>query len=137
MNCHKIHSGLISGQLSEEMQKHLEECASCRSLNEKVHSTMSILEDMQPAPSHLAASIMARKGDLVIPKRRKLSIQNYFQVAAAILFGVFIGYQFGKIANLQVHDLPADPMHMYFKAHHLNVDRSASETPFLFIDKQP
>lgn len=106
-------------------EKHTDE------LYQKVDDTMALLDLDATAPSNLAAKIMARKGELDLPKVRRLNITSYIQIAAAALFGIFIGHQFGKLANTHVPKAKQDSISQYFKAHHFNVeDDAAKSNPF-------
>lgn len=94
---------------------------------------MALLEQETDIPVNLAAKILARKDEIELPKVRRLNISNYIQIAAAILFGIFVGHKFGKIANTQTDKIKQDPTSQYFKAHHFNIDNADFNSPTKFL----
>lgn len=106
-------------------EKHTDE------LYQMVDDTMALLDLDAPAPADLAEKIMARKEELNLPKVRRLNFTSYIQIAAAVLFGIFIGHQFGKLANTRAPKTKQDAISQYFKAHHFNIgDDAAKSNPF-------
>lgn len=136
MNCNKYRIDLISESGSKAFEAHLAECEVCRALYQKVNETMAVLEEPVSAPDHLAASIMAGREEVSFPKQRKLYLSSFIQIAAAIIFGIFIGHKFGKIAGSHITRIKQDPINEYFKAHHFNVDKAAFKAPSLYIKNQ-
>lgn len=122
MNCQNLKSDLISELSNPETEQHLSECKSCRELYGGVEETMALMEEFEPVPGELVSRIMEETGEHYFPKVRRLRINSIAQIAAALLFGIFIGHQFGKIAHIQIAKSQPDPLTQYFKAHHFNVD---------------
>lgn len=110
----------------------MQQCTDCRELKEKVEQTLSILDKEVTVPDTLAASIVSRTRTVEPRAPRRLGFITYIQVAAAVFFGIFIGHQFGKYAGPVERSAATDPVHQYFKAHHLQLDHSDFTTPTLF-----
>ena len=136
MNCNKLRSNLISGVFNEDVKNHIAECESCREVYQKVNDTMAVLDMEVAFPESLAASILEKQSEVKFPKVRRLNYMSIIQVAAAILFGVFIGHKFGKIAGDQPIKTKQDPINQYFKAHHFNVDMATFKAPSLYTKNQ-
>jgi hypothetical protein len=133
MLCTKFRADMISGSSDEETRKHLTECPSCRELYQQVSHTMALLDVDAPVPEGLSARILSGLDQVSIPKTRRMNASVYMQIAAAILFGVFIGHQFGKIATTNIPKVKQDPINQYFKAHHFNVEDGDLKTSSLYM----
>lgn len=133
MNCNKFQSDLIMGFSNKKMEEHLAVCAHCTKLHMQVEETMHLLDMSVPAPEGLVASIMKRKEKVVLPRTRRLNLSSFIQIAAAIMFGIFIGHKFGQIANEQSPKVKQDPVSQYFKAHHFNIDNNEFNSSSFFI----
>ena len=124
---------MMSGISDEETRKHLAECPSCRELYGQVSHTMALLDLDVTVPEGLSARLLSGVDQVNIPKPRRMNASVYLQIAAAVLFGVFIGHRFGKIATTNIPKGKQDPIHQYFKAHHLNVENDDFKTSFRYI----
>ena len=138
MNCTKAKHNIISGELSGEAAEHIASCYSCRELLRKVDDTMSQLDLRISVPDGLEAKILSRRIGKTPPKTRSLGLVTYFQIAAAVFLGIFIGHQFGRYAGPINRTAAEDPLHQYFKAHHFNVEHPdfTSPTSFNFINNE-
>lgn len=132
MNCQKTRQAIINGEIDKESKEHINSCASCRNLYTKVNEVMALLDENTAAPSTLAASVMKRKNELTIPKVRRVNFASYIQIAAAIVFGIFIGHQFGKNANTESFRTSQDPIDKYIEAHHLTLENTDYKNPSIF-----
>lgn len=101
---------------------------------QKADEVMALLDMDVTVPAGLSAKIMARKSEVVMPKVRKLNFSSIIQIAAAVMFGIFIGHQFGKLARTQVPKANQDSISQYFKAHHFNVGDDASQSNPLYLN---
>jgi len=101
------------------------ECQECRSLYSKVNDTMAVLDDIFEVPEGMTKAILKRKRKGEQTKLRNWNMSGYLQLAAAILFGVFIGHVFGRNTDLtpMVHK-HQDPLTTYYKFHHLDIEYS-------------
>ena len=104
-----------------------------KELYRKADEVLALLDLEAPVPEGLAARIMNRKGTIQLPRVSRLNISTLVQVAAALLFGVFIGHQFGKLVKDQPPKLKQDSATLYFKAHHLNLRSDAARANPLYF----
>lgn len=132
MNCKKTRHAIGSGEMTPEVIAHLAACDSCRLLNEKVNRTLSLLDQEVTVPETLTSAILARREQVTPQKISRMKLVTYIQVAAAVIFGVFIGHQFGRNAGPVQKTASVDPVHQYFKAHHFNLDHSDYKSPSFF-----
>ncbi|MCF8380702.1 MAG: DUF3379 domain-containing protein [Bacteroidales bacterium] len=125
MNCNQIYKNINLDFSNEEFRNHLEECPRCNELYSKVNDTMAILDEIVEVPDGMTERILKRKKQTEQIKLRKWNISGYLQLAAAILFGVFIGHVFGRNASLDsILQKKQDPLTEYYNIHHLKVDYS-------------
>ena len=97
-----------------------------------VDDTMAILDEEITPPQGLAKSIIQEIDKIDYVKTRKLNPINIIQVAAAILFGIFIGHQFGKNTEIILKKEEASQIDKYIRAHHLNLeDNDLNSFPFM------
>jgi len=102
-------------------------------ISKQVDLLMDLLDMETPVPEGLSSRILARKDDLDLPKARRINFMTFIQVAAAIVFGIFIGHRFGKLSNIQPGKEKSDAVSEYFKAHHLNIEEAETRKPMLYI----
>ena len=133
-NCNKIRTDIISDNINAELEQHLAECEPCRDLYQNINNTMAILDLDAPVPEGLAARIMERKDVQSMPKVRRLNFSSIVQLAAAIMFGIFIGHQFGKIASKNSGQIKKDPIDQYLEAHHFTVSHADFKSPSIYIN---
>jgi hypothetical protein len=133
MNCTKTRHNIVSGEISPEAAMHLKACASCLELFEKVNQTMSLLDQEVNVPETLSVSVLSRIQNTAPRRTRSLGLITLIQVAAVVSFGIFIGHQFGRHAGPIQKTTGEDPVNLYFKAHHLNVDHSGFASTSTFI----
>jgi hypothetical protein len=136
MNCNKLRSDLISGIINEDVENHIAQCKSCAVLHQQVSEAMALLDQEVTVPAGMAASILQKRGELNFPKVRKLNLNSFVQVAAAIMFGVFIGHKFGKIAGSHTITKKQDSISQYYKAHHFNVNKASFISSPLYTKNQ-
>lgn len=108
------------------------EKVSKESLYQKADTLLAMLDEQVKAPDSLVASILDRKEELELPKVRRLNMMSMIQIAAAILFGIFIGHQFGKLANIPEGKSKQNQINQYFKAHHFDVGDDAIKSNPLY-----
>ena len=94
---------------------------------------MEELDHMEPVPETLLASVMMKQADQQMPKGRTMNFVSYLQVAAAIIFGIFIGHKFGQNAKPGSFRSEADPVSQYIQAHHLIVEDNGFEISSLLL----
>ena len=138
MNCTKAKHSIISGELDGEAAQHIASCPSCRELLEKVDETMAMLDLKVTIPDGLETKILSNRNGKAQGATRRLEWITYFQIAAAVFLGIFIGHQFGRYAGPIHRTAAEDPLHQYFKAHHFNVEHPdfTSPTSFNFIKNE-
>ncbi len=133
MKCSQIHQDICFDISNKEFENHLAECTACNELYAKVNDAMSLLDHSEDVPEGLLESILMKKGEREYVKTKKLNLSGYFQLAAAIIFGVFIGHMFGKNANATVISQKNKPIVEYYESHHLNNDYSEFDIHFLWL----
>lgn len=132
MSCLKVYQSIKNGESNRDIENHIENCGSCKEMFNKVNETMTVLDDFHEVPGSLSASILKKKGNIQIEKLKRINFSSYIQIAAAIVFGVFIGHQFGKNANTHSLKSQKDPIDQYLEAHHLNLENSNQKNYSIF-----
>lgn len=133
MDCKHFRNDIISESASAEFRDHITECDSCRELLGDIDSVMEMLDHIEPVPENLLASIMKKQSEVQMPKVRSLNFVSYLQIAAAIIFGIFIGHKFGENAKAGSFRTKADPVSQYIQAHHLNVEDTGYKISSLYL----
>jgi hypothetical protein len=119
MNCKEVEDILVEGgEMTEAVRKHLEECASCRSLSKLMDGVM------RPAPSAaLDKAVLTQvKAEMRIrAKRRPAWIHVVYAAAAAVvlMLSLWIGHRNfwndtpaanGEMVVADVHETGLDPL---------------------------
>ncbi len=122
MNCTQARKLIISGK--EDVSGHLVSCPSCRRIYLEVNEAMSILdEEPLKVPEQLIQQVLKQTESIPVTKSIRMNLTSYLQVAAAIIFGIFIGHKAGEGVDTNRIKSEKDPINQYIKAHHLNIEK--------------
>ena len=114
MNCKQAYQHIILEVSGRKFEKHLDECSSCKELQSKVNNVMANLDVTADVPEGLAEAVLARKKDLTAHNVSRWNLAGYAQLAALLLFGIFMGHILGKNASSELlHRKPGLQINKY------------------------
>lgn len=113
MKCNQVYPYIASEVSYANIEEHLKECKICSDNLDSVNRLMSLLDQNIEVPEGIVNRTLQRKSGLIFPSKPNLDFSKYFQIAAVLAAGIFLGIVLGKNAN---NDLFASKKHKKDKA---------------------
>jgi predicted anti-sigma-YlaC factor YlaD len=129
MKCNIIFIHAESKISDEEFSRHIKSCSSCRELQEKVDSAMSLIDLKTPMPENLSASIFARVSEERSRSNPRTTLGMVLQLtsvaAAAVFIGIFLGINSNTFSFPWKDTSREQAINEYREFHHLNINHES------------
>ncbi len=106
----------------------MKELKNIGDLNEKVETTLSILDEEFQVPENLTDKILSHCTNIKPHRKVRKNLAVYLQIAAVLAAGVFLGVVLGKNADTNLFTSKENKKNRslieYKISHHLLVDRA-------------